>query len=308
MINTIKEKLASCENDGIIYLIKKISTSSGFFMTDGRLLYMVFNDENDSQQSISTQFLRLNTNVEVLSIESNQQFTTGKYNILEFVKGKEGYCDNDLEVFINLCVAHTEYMNAKEFVSFFYSIINLFQSPREQQYKNLVGFYGELVLMRYIFNETGKDISSYWHNGDSCDKYDFSLAGFNVEVKTTSSFDEDVTIKHDQIFNMDKNYLAVVIVEENKQGNSLGELLDEMISSKSYCNNYNFYLNAEKEKKRVSPIELDNKKFVVKEIVICDCKKNNPFAEIPDSVSGLTYKLNVMELVSMSKNEVKEIF
>jgi len=74
-------------------------------------------------------------------------------------------------------------------------------------------------------------------------------------------------------------------------------------------NNYNFVLNVEREKKRVSPVDADNKHFIVKSIVIYDANEINPFEEIPENVSQLTYKLNLIDKNNLPQSEwIKEFY
>lgn len=294
MFEKIKKSLASCSFDGSIYLIEKLSSNSGFFMTNRHLLYMVYNFENITHQSLATEFLRLNTNVEIISIKNNQKFASGKYNVLEILPIENLYEDSLLESFVKLCKAHTEFMEAKSFVKFFYSLTSLFQMPGEQQYKNLVGLFGELSFMDCLCKTYKIDLSNCWHQTGSRDKYEFVLKTKNLEVKTTSSVDEEITIKHSQLFNEENNYLIVVCVEESNSGKTLNQLIDEMKKDANYYNNYNFALNIEREKRKISPVDAAMKKFSVKSIAIYCTDDINPFKEIPDCVSYLNYKLDLV--------------
>ena len=251
MLSAIKNALSKCPSDGSIYLIDKLSDISGFFMVKGHLLYMVYNSEETSHQNLSTEYLKLNTNIDIVSVKNDQKFKTGKYNLLEIIPVANEYPDELLSSFINLCISHTTYMNAKNFVSFFYSLISLFQTPKEQNYKNLVGFIGELFLLKSFAEDYDFDISDYWHTYGSSDNYDIVLPKCNIEIKTTSSEDELITIKHIQIFNTENNYLASIIINEDNSGMSLNELINNMLSNHKCFNSFNFSLNIEKEKMRV---------------------------------------------------------
>ena len=156
-------------------------------------------------------------------------------------------------------------------------------------------------------NTTSIDLSDCWHKGGSKDKYDITLETKNVEIKTIASIDEEVTIKHSQLFNADQNYLVVVHVEESSAGETLNQLIYSMQNNPILYNNYNFVLNVEREKKRVSPVDADNKHFIVKSIVIYDANEINPFEEIPENVSQLTYKLNLIDKNNLPQSEwIKE--
>lgn len=302
MLDRVKESLLKCPDDGSIYLIAKLSEISGFFAVKKHLLYMVLNNEGISHQSLSTEFLRLNTNIDIISIENNQQFPSGKYNALEIIpidgKNDEEYITS----FVNMCIAHTKYMNATAFVKYFYSLVNLFQYPKEQKFINLVGLVGELFFLKYTVDELGCDLSECWHNSGSTDKYDISLKKCNIEIKTTMSADEFITVKHTQLFNIDHNYLVSVLIEDSNAGVSLNQLLQTMKDHPTAFKNFSFMLNIEKEKCRISPVDAETRKFAFKRASIYDAAKINPFAVLPNNVSGLTYKLDLAEkeLISLS--------
>ena len=295
MLSIVKDAIEKSPVDGLIYLAKKLSDTSGFFVSDKHLLYIVKNFDHESSQSINTEFIKLNTNIDIQAFADGQQFESGKYNILDFIPSEDGYNNNDLESFVNLCTAHALYMNSAEFVKFFYSLINIFQYPAEQEYKNLVGLFGELSLIKFVFEKTGKDISSKWHKTGSSGKYDFVLDGFNLEVKSTISIDKEVEIKHAQIFNTNNNYLAVVLIEKDNSGTSTNQLIRELLYSKDYCNNYEFSVNIEKERKRISPTDSENVLFSVKEIALYCAKDINPFSVLPNNISSLSYKLDLSD-------------
>lgn len=295
MLSVVKYAIEKSLVDGLIYLAKKLSDTSGFFVSDKHLLYIVKNFDHESSQSISTEFIKLNTNVEIQAFAPGQQFESGKYNILDFIPSEDGYNNNDLESFVNLCTAHALYMRSAEFVKFFYSLINIFQYPAEQEYKNLIGLFGELSLIKFVFKKTGNDISSKWHKTGSSGKYDFVLDSFNIEVKTTTSIGKEVDIKHSQLFNSSKNYLAVVLIEKDNSGISTNQLIRELLSSKDYCNNYDFSVNIEKERKRISPTDSENILFSVREISFYFAKDINPFSVLPSNINSLTYKLDLSE-------------
>lgn len=308
MLAEIKKALNTVPKDGVIYLVKKLSQNTGFFITNGHLLYLVYNFENITHKSLTTDYLLLNTNIEIQSFKNNQAFVSGKYNVLDFLPTEEGYNENNLESFVNLCISHTEFMGGKSFVKFFFSLSELFQEPKEQKYKNLIGLYGELFFIKYLCQTTSLDLSDRWHTGGSLDKYEITLEAKNIEIKTTAAVDEEVTIKHTQLFNSDQNYLVVICIEESNSGKTLNQLISSMQKDPIHYNNYNFILNIEREKKRVSPVDADNKKFSIKSIDVYDADEINPFPEIPECISNLTYKLDLIGKTSIPQTEWKSEF
>ena len=308
MLDRIKELLTNVPKDGAIYLAEKLSQHTGFFITNGHLLYLVVNFEGISHTSFATDYLLLNTNVDIQSFENDQKFPSGKYNVLEFLPTEHGYEENNLESFLNLCMSHTEFMKGKSFVKFFFSLSELFQDPKAQQFKNLVGFFGELSFLKHTALTHMVDLSIHWHKSGSRDKYEISLEDRNIEIKTTAALDEEVTIKHSQLFNADQNYLAVVCIEEASSGQTLNQLISNMLADPNYFNNYNFVLNLEREKKRVSPVEANSKKFSIKSIKLYDATNINPFNEIPDCISQLTYKLDLVGKNCISDDQWGAVF
>lgn len=304
MLDNIKNFIKNLPPDDLIYLVEKLSENSGFFISNGHLLYIVKNYEHEKPQSVSTEYLNLNTNVEIRAFAEKQQFESGKYNIIEYIPKVNGYFDADLESFVNLCSAHALYMDSNNFIKFFYSLINIFQYPDKQDYKNLIGLFGELSVIKFIYEQTGYDISSTWHKTGSTGKYDFVLDKMNIEVKSSISTEKDVAIKHNQLFNNDNNYLAVVYLEKNNCGISTNQLLHELFSNPNCCNNYNFAINVEKEKKRISPTDADNVLFSVRNIFFYYAKEINPFNSVPDNVTSLSYKLNLSDSNKIEINSI----
>ena len=174
--------------------------------------------------------------------------------------------------------------------------MNLFQFPREQRFINLVGLFGELSFLKYVSQVMNKDFSNRWHKTGSTDKYDITLDSCNLEIKTTMSVDELVTIKHSQLFNMDRNFLVAVLVEESNGGKTLNQLIAEMQSHTEHFKSFSFALNLEKEKKRVSPIDAENKRFSFKSVTMYDASVINPFEEWPENISSVEYKLDLLGL------------
>ena len=293
MLAEIKSALSECPVDEGVYLIHALTEQAGFFMAKGRLVYMVVNYECLQFQSLVTDYLRLNTDIEITSIKAGQHFPTGRYNALELLPRDGKYSDELLDPFVNLCVAHSNYGGGSSFIQFFHSLVSLFQCPREQEFKNLIGLFGELAFLKYIFYLTGRDISTYWHASGSSDKYDVSIRETNIEIKTSRSSDNLVTIKHSQLFNSDRNYLAKVTLEESPAGRTLNQLIADLRGLEGAFCGFDFALNIEKEKRRVSPVEAGLKKYKVRNISLYDAKEINPLPELPTTVSDLVYKLDV---------------
>lgn len=304
MVTQIKSALSTCPLDGMIYLIYRISETSGFFMVRRHLVYMVVNKEFIPHQNVATEFLQLNTDIEISSIERAQQFSSGKYNMLELLPVKEGYDDSVLASFVNLCMTHAEHGNEVGFVDFFYSLIELFQYPREQDYKNLIGLFGEVSFLRYVYSTTGIDLSEVWHIEGVASKYDIVTDKGNIEIKSTRSSDALITIKHNQLFNADRNFLATVMLDESPDGITLNQLLSALRCQSSGFRGYSFALNLEKEKRRISPIDAETKRLKAIEFKVYNATAVNPFKQVPENVSNLIYQLDLTDQQEVVLNEL----
>lgn len=302
MISSLKEKISNLDAN-ILYLIDEINDKAGFFTINKKYIYIIKNFEEIKYESIETEYLKLETNIYIKSIENKPSFENGYYNMITY---KGDFNDDNFKSFVNLCTMHALNFHELKFKEFFYSLISLMQYPREQNYKNLIGLYGELKFIEYIYKNTNIDISGKWHKNGSLDKYDFTFSNSNIEVKTTLSEDFCINIKHDQLFNNDTNYLVYVIIEKNLRGETINELINRMQDEKLYCNNINFSINVERERKRISPIEAKKEKLRVKSINIYDANTINPIPNLPCEISNLKYKLNLIEYSCISIDNIRE--
>ena len=125
------------------------------------------------------------------------------------------------------------------------------------------------------------------------------------------SADELVTIKHSQLFNMDRNFLVAVLVEESNGGKTLNQFIAEIQSHTEHFKSFSFALNLEKEKKRVSPIDAETKRFSFKSVTIYDANIINPFKELPENISHMEYQLDLLGLPTVDlrtfKKETKNV-
>lgn len=305
-IEQLLSKIRHVPKDNTLYLLEKFPSETGLFASNGNVLYMVRNDEHCASMNVKTDFLNLDTNIFVSAFnQSVSSFENGYYNSVELELSDSSDIEANLSAFVNLCLAHSTYMRGKNFLSFFDSLVSLFQLPRGQQHKNLVGLMGELLLIEYIYQNFKEDLSQYWHNEGSDSRLDFTCPYGNYEVKTTQTDSLSFTIKHNQLFvNSEKNYLIAVSIEENNTGRTLEELISTLLQDPHICNSMSFSINIEKEKRRVSPTEINSRRFVLKRIRVYRATDINPFGIIPDSIEDLSYKLNLLAFRNISFSEI----
>lgn len=297
MIDTavILKTIRSIPQDSKLYLLENFSASSGLFALNGNAIYLVANTERCHSISIKTEYLRLDTNTYVSAFnDSATTYEDGFYNSVELQLSDIPESEANLSAFINLCISHATYMEGRNIVSFFDSLVSLFQLPREQNYMNLVGLYGELSIIKYFHEKYNQDLSIYWHTTGSMSKLDFVTPVLNIEVKTTSTDKLSFKIKHEQLFeNSNDTYLAAVSISENNAGITLDELVTSMLKSVAYCNSLNFAINLEAERRKISPVEASHKRFCLNNIKLYSANEICPFDAIPEIVTDLSYTLNL---------------
>lgn len=301
-ISNILNRIHAIPQDSTLYLIERLPSGTGLFVSNGNVLYLAPNQERCASLSIKTEFLHLETNVFVSAFNTSvSSFENGYYNTVELQMSNSNETEGNLSAFVNLCISHASYMQGQEFIQFFDSLVALFQLPKEQHYKNLIGLVGELTLIEYIFINNSLDLSPYWHTDGSASRLDFVCPLANLEVKTTASNSMRFTIKHDQLFSVaEKNYLIAIVLEESNAGRTLEEIITSLKDSPDYCNGLQFSINLEKEKRRVSPIDAKHKRFVLKKVYAYPASNINPFESIPDCVEDLSYKIDLLSFKDIS--------
>lgn len=279
-------------SDDSVYLVEKLNENTGFFVKNKKCLYLSIGNEIKNS-AIKTEYLNLFTNVFVSPISEYAQFKEGNYNILEF---NRDVSDELFETFINLCRVHADNLKDVSFNDFFYALVNLFQIPPEQKYKNLIGFYGELQFIKYCINK-GINVAEFWHkNSFSYSKYDFIFNNFNIEIKTIITEEKIVKIKHNQIFNSDKNFLVVIQLEKSNAGSSLNDLLDIFKRNDLLKNNYEFWIKVEQEKNRISKTSSIEEKFSFRDISVYFNNDINPMQEISELLTEIQYNYDLTSI------------
>lgn len=292
MIQEIREKFLQLNNnDEFFYLIFAINQISGFFVNKNSLYYAIKNTENLKSENIKTDLLNLQTNRYINTTEVESSLKSDYYNLIEF---KDDINSENFDSFINLCFMHANIAEQKPLNMFFNSLINLFQIPREQQFKNIVGLYGELSFILYIYQHYGIDLTSFWHQSGTNDSYDFKLKNIYFEIKSTIKTEPIIKLKHQQIFNnfSDKIFLGIVQLQENNTGKSLSDLVEEIEKIKPMSLLYDFRLNLEKEKRKISLFDYLNKKMNITNINVYKAIDIPSIEKIPDNISDIEYNYN----------------
>lgn len=292
MIDAIRQKMSLCPSEeDRLYLLESIDEKCGFFALNGLLIFMVSSSLDKKVDMLKTEKLLLNTNVEVLNVANDSTFKAGKYDYILFNGASE---ETDFESFVKIC---TLYASEKEKISikdFFFSILDMFQLPKEQQFKNLIGLIGELTVIMEIYDKKGISVASGWHES-STDKYDINYQNTVIEVKTTTSDLYTVKVKHDQLFGREGVVLATVRVIESNAGDTLERLIAKINSIDIFAKDFSFQLKLGKELKRISPKEYKTKNVEVKGVRFYKNSDIATIRDIPDNITGIEYNCTLLE-------------
>lgn len=283
-------------NTESLYLLEKLTESSGFFGMQTKLLYVAKNVHQLKHNSVDTELLSIKTHLYITAIENTSHFSSGYYNIILFKGSPE---NENINAFIRLCRIHSTHSEELSFWEFFYSLSSLFHPSHEQHYKNLVGLWGELEFMRQIYITLGRDLSFDWHKNGSYSKYDFISPKSNIEVKTVVGNLPIVKIKHDQIFNNEKIILSVICIVNDEYGESIIDLIDYLRKIRNCFNGLNFNINIERELQRISPITAKEAKFKLISMSLYNTEKLDVFERIPFPISDLQYTYDLCETMSV---------
>lgn len=304
-IKEIVNLIHTIDNIDGLYLLRPLTADTGFFSNNGKLLFVARDLDAHAITGVETDYLQLQTHIRISAVKNNQTFKDDFYNIILFKGSVED--DGNASSFVNLCEIYARNLSELDFREFFYSLIDLFQLPSEQSYKNAVGLYGELKLIQYVQAQYLVDMSNAWHKSGSFSRYDFSGKDTCIEVKTTSSVDSCVSIKHKQLFDGKPCYLAVICCDVFDGGETIGELIALMMQETNCFQNLNFNLNVAKELKKVSPRDIQELRFTTNSILFYDARDINPFFDLPDNISELKYRLDVSECAYIKSAEISSM-
>ena len=307
MINEVKNKILNSVDDEYFYLAYSININSGIFVHNKKPYYVSKNFQKLQSEKIVTDLLSLQTNRYISNIDENCSLKPDYYNLIEF---KDDINSENFDSFINLCFMHANIAEQKPLNMFFNSLINLFQIPREQQFKNIVGLYGELSFILYIYQQYDIDLTNFWHHSGTNDSYDFKLKNVYFEIKSTIKNEPIIKLKHQQIFNnfSDKIFLGIVQLQENNTGRSLSDLVEEIEKIKPINLLYDFKLNLEKEKRKISSSDYKNKKMNVTNINVYKAIDIPSIENVPNNISDVeyNYNFNSVDKYAIDKDFLKE--
>lgn len=285
-------------------LNSQIDKESGFFEYKNYFVFAEINKVYHDNFNLETEFLILNINVEIRTIEKFPTFKNGKYNLLMF---KQPENTQNLEYFKKLCTLYA-YKKGFDFRSFFESLIDIFSPKKNEKTRNLIGLFGELFFIEYFYEKFNVNIGKYWHE-KSYDKYDFFINDFPFEIKSTISKSEQVYINnHDQIFENKNTKLGVIYGQKSNSGVSIKNIIDKINKIDIFSNDFDFQLKLSNELVKINNDELETFKIDVKRISIFNCNSIPTLTNIPSNIQNISYEYNFNQVSSIDENSIFEEF
>lgn len=283
-----------------IYFISSIDSNNGFLLSGDSVWFISKNYAKLSGLRIKTQVLNLITDVFISANDIEATFANDYYNIIEMTDYRD---EEKLKIFSDLCnvfVNNTK-INIREF---FNSLIEMFKNIIPQEGFDIIGFFGEIYFIKYFFEKQGINLSSFWHSGDSSDKYDFSLNGFSIEVKTTTSQEFKFVIKHSQLFSSIKTIVTLLRIFDLPNGTSAKDIIEYFQNNKEFSQILRFQIALNREVLKIKNHEDLNRKFGFFDINFFTNDQLETIEKIPLNISNVSYTYDFSGQAKLGESEL----
>ena len=283
------------------YLVHKVNNECAFFINQEKL-YFVVKSTNEDTKTDKTTYLDLYTHININPGQQQSSLKNGYYDVLIY---NGSTSEPMFKSFYDLCLLFSLGKYEMNFGDFFNALVKLFSIPKENEYKNLIGFFGELFLIKEIYEKHHIIATDNWHNNiGTNDKYDFCFKNFNIEVKTTSNENMLFEIKHSQIFNDKINFLALLNIQNDNSGCSISELWTYFKQNTDFSSNLKFWLKLHTEKLKINENDFNLKKFSISKLMFYCNKDLDTINIIPECISKIQYVYNFSNKKSYSLDEI----
>lgn len=292
------EDFTGYPDDGKVRLVKRLNGKAGFYVCDNDPIYAIeIHDDNSRRKEVETACLRLLLGAKLRPVDDDgDEIEEGVERSFDIIRLVNWTNNRECTAFIELCEMHSSKDTSLSFEDFFYSLNELFQPNKEQSKLNAYGLYCELALIDQLSEKFQRniDFTDYWQLDGSSSKYDFTFPEGNIEVKSANK-DLEVPIKHDQLFNKDKNYLTAICIERNPSGETLIDLINRLLHREGCFTTLRSRLELNRRVLQVNEKDL-SKRIRVRFIRSFEAKPINPFNKLSDRVKQLSYRLNLADM------------
>ena len=305
----IFEKINQIINPVEGYVVFKNGENDNYFGKDdkGNTIYLTSCNQTNMESSIiETENLTFFYNKECSFMVEDKKFTERVHILI--CKSED---PNKILTFIKLTSLFTnesqQFVN-KDYLSFFKSLVLLFDKLKNRSEIEVQGFFAELYVIKYL-KENNCEVVDFWQSKQKM-KFDFMItSNKRLEVKSTM---KPIRIHHflnDQLLVNDYNIIvASVMLQKSDKGLSLHKLASEL--KESYPNNYQLNYNIELFISKVSDELLYETKFDEKyletHIKFYQADKIPKLEnEIPLGIYNIRYDAILDNIDEMNLNEIR---
>jgi len=287
MIEKINHLINSSNfNKSKIYLLDYIDENNGFLLNGNSVWFISKNINQEKSKRINTMYLILNTNLFITGVSETTHFQPDYYNVIML----KDFTNNELlDIFISLCHIYVRKIHDISFEEYFDILIDLFQIETKETIANILGLYGELSFIKYVYDILNIDLSPYWHLKNSYDTHDFYLPTLSLEVKTTIKNELIFNLKHSQVFDSKMIVIVLVRLREHGNGNSLSDLMDFFINHEPFNSNLKFIMSLNAIISKLKKLELLENKYVLNDIKFYINKDLITITDIPNNITSVSY-------------------
>lgn len=229
--------------------------------SDGNLVFALTEDnDNEHGQFLKTRYLKLfiNNHFEI----SNSSSIKGRFTIMVL----DLELDFDKE-FIEIVLSYLKTNKNSSLIEFFIKLSALLSQDRKASKTELIGLYGELLLILCLKNSHHFNLLDKYQSVDKS-IFDFSISeSIKIEVKSTTRSQRIHHFKLNQVHYKEiQVYVASLLLQSDDSGTSLQELVDRVIYELSPSIDFVMMINS--KIKNWSTYDLNNIRF--NELLACE--------------------------------------
>lgn len=313
MLEKINDLINNCEFDNNkIYLLDFIDENNGFLFNGSSVWFISKNLNNLESKNIQTQYLILRTNLYISGVSETNYYKADYYNVIMF----KDYNEKELlDIFISLCGIYVLKQKELTFEHYFEILIDLFQMETKEKNLSIIGLFGELSFIKYIYLNHEIDLSPYWHVKSPFDKHDFSLPSVSLEIKTTLKPELRFLLNHSQIFTNKDIFAVLIRLSESGNGETIKDLIDFFNNTKTFNQNLRFIFAVNSALTKIKLSKFDEYKYDIEDIKYYYNKDLVTISEIPKHITSISYyfdfsgqkDLNHLQFVKRLNTKLKNI-
>lgn len=290
LINELKQKfeILSLKKGNLV--ITKLSNKIYLGVKDNNYIVIFDYCNNNKSKVLLTKCLKIYLNI---PIEINFEGTEKKIvaTMIELVSKEKKFIETFQFFILNIINYYKNIENLSEEII---KLWELFENKPVNNEKRIIGFFGELLFLKYCYEKYSYKIDEFWHS-NFMNKYDFEfLNDVKLEVKTTTNSKRVHNFAHEQIFITEKNQklIASILLNKVDKGVSLYDFIIELKSIFNY--DFNWIVNEFLFKNQIDEFNKGiqiNLQTSINSIKFFDAYDLPQIEEVPDGLTNVKYDI-----------------